>query len=42
MRASLGDANDRRATLLHFLDGATPEELDDLRAALSEVEQRRG
>lgn len=42
MRASLGDASDRRATLLHFLDGATPEELDDLRAALSEVEQRRG
>lgn len=42
MRASLGDARDRRATLLHFLDGATPEELDDLRAALSEVEQRRG
>ncbi|MEO6019309.1 MAG: BlaI/MecI/CopY family transcriptional regulator [Knoellia sp.] len=42
MRASLDDANDRRATLLHFLDGATPEELDDLRAALSEVEQRRG
>lgn len=42
MRATLGDASDRRATLLHFLDGATPEELDDLRAALSEVEQRRG
>lgn len=42
MRASLGDASDRRAALLHFLDGATPEELDDLRAALSEVEQRRG
>jgi predicted transcriptional regulator len=42
MRASLDDADDRRATLLHFLDGATPEELDDLRAALSEVEQRRG
>ncbi|KGN31692.1 transcriptional regulator [Knoellia sinensis KCTC 19936] len=42
MRASLGDATDRRTALLHFLDGATPEELDDLRAALSEVEQRRG
>lgn len=42
MRATLDDASDRRATLLHFLDGATPEELDDLRAALSEVEQRRG
>ena len=42
MRASLDDASDRRATLLHFLDGASPDELDDLRAALSEVEQRRG
>lgn len=42
MRESLGSATDRRAALLHFLDGATPEELDDLRAALSEVEQRRG
>ena len=41
MRATLDDASDRRATLLHFLDGATPEELEDLRAALSEVEQRR-
>lgn len=42
MRASLDDVADRRAALLHFLDGATSEELDDLRAALSEVEQRRG
>ncbi|GAA4117364.1 BlaI/MecI/CopY family transcriptional regulator [Knoellia locipacati] len=42
MRASLDDVTDRRAALLHFLDGATSEELDDLRAALSEVEQRRG
>ena len=42
MRASLGDVADRRAALLHFLDGATPEELHDLRAALAEVEQRRG
>lgn len=42
MRATLDDASDRRATLLHFLDGATAEELEDLRAALSEVEQRRG
>jgi predicted transcriptional regulator len=41
MRASLGDVPDRRAALLHFLDGATPDELADLRAALSEVEQRR-
>ena len=42
MRASLDDVTDRRAALLHFLDGATSEELDDVRAALSEVEQRRG
>lgn len=42
MRESLGNVTDRRAALLHFLDGATPEELDDLRAALTEVEQRRG
>ena len=42
MRAALGDVPPRRAALLHFLDGATSEELDDLRAALSEVEQRRG
>lgn len=42
MRESLGTVTDRRAALLHFLDGASPEELDDLRAALSEVEQRRG
>lgn len=41
MRASLGDVSDRRAALLHFIDGSTPAELDDLRAALSEVEQRR-
>lgn len=32
---------DRRAALLHFLDRSTPEELDDLRAALAELEQRR-
>ncbi|KGN37165.1 BlaI/MecI/CopY family transcriptional regulator [Knoellia subterranea] len=42
MRASLGNTTDRKAALLHFLDGATPEELDDLRAALAEVEQKRG
>ena len=42
IRASLDDTGDRRAALLHFLDGATPEELDDVLAALSEVEQRRG
>lgn len=42
MLESLGNVTDRRAVLLHFLDSATPEELDDLRAALTEVEQRRG
>ncbi|MGL4745520.1 MAG: BlaI/MecI/CopY family transcriptional regulator [Dermatophilaceae bacterium] len=31
---------DRRAAMLHFLDGASSAELDDLRAALAEVEAR--
>lgn len=31
---------DRRVAMLHFLDDASPAELDDLRAALAEVEQR--
>lgn len=31
---------DRRLAMLHFLDDASPGELDDLRAALAEVEQR--
>lgn len=42
MRASLEDASDRHAALLHFLDGASPDELAELRAALAEVERRRG
>lgn len=33
---------DRRGAMLHFLDDASPAELDDLRAALAEVEQRHG
>ncbi|MGL5818467.1 MAG: BlaI/MecI/CopY family transcriptional regulator [Phycicoccus sp.] len=33
---------DRRAALLHFLDGASSAELDDLKAALAEVEARAG
>ncbi|MGL5864890.1 MAG: BlaI/MecI/CopY family transcriptional regulator [Dermatophilaceae bacterium] len=33
-------ATDRRAALLHFLDGASNAELDDLKAALAEVEAR--
>jgi predicted transcriptional regulator len=32
---------DRRAAMLHFLDDATPEEIDDLKAALAEVEARQ-
>ncbi|MGL5853267.1 MAG: BlaI/MecI/CopY family transcriptional regulator, partial [Phycicoccus sp.] len=31
---------DRRAAMLHFLDGASSAELDDLKAALAEVEAR--
>ena len=34
------EAQDRRVALLHFLDGASAEELDDLRAALRAVEAR--
>jgi predicted transcriptional regulator len=32
----------RRSALLHFLDESTPEELDELKAALAELEARRG
>jgi predicted transcriptional regulator len=31
----------RRTALLHFLDESTPEEIDELRAALAELEARR-
>ena len=34
------DLTDRRAALLHFLDGASSDEIDDLKAALAEVEAR--
>lgn len=34
------DSSDRRAALMHFLDGASSAEVADLRAALSEVERR--
>lgn len=34
------DVSDRRAALLHFLDGASSGEIDDLKAALAEVEAR--
>jgi len=32
---------DRRAAMLHFLDDASPEEIDDLKSALAEVEARQ-
>ena len=32
----------RRSALLHFLDESTPEELDELKAALAELEARGG
>ena len=42
MRRTLDDmeVTDRRTALLHFLDGATSDELADLKAALAEVEAR--
>jgi predicted transcriptional regulator len=42
MRQPLGvlDGVDRRAAMLHFVDTASAAELDDLRAALAEVEAR--
>lgn len=43
MRRTLDDMHvtDRRTALLHFLDGATAEELSDLKEALAEVEARQ-
>lgn len=43
MRRTLDDMDvtDRRAALLHFLDGATEEEIGDLRSALAEVDARK-
>lgn len=42
MRRTLDDMDvtDRRAALLHFLDGASSAEIADLKAALAEVESR--
>lgn len=42
MRRTLDDMEviDRRAALLHFLDGASTGEIADLKAALAEVEAR--
>ena len=31
----------RRSALLHFLDESTPEEIDELKAALADLERRR-
>ena len=35
------DTSDRRAAMLHFLDSASPAEIDDLKAALAELESRQ-
>ncbi len=42
MRRTLDDMDviDRRAALLHFLDGASSDEIADLKAALADVEAR--
>lgn len=42
MRASIDelDIDDRKTAILHFLVGATPEEIADVRAALEELEVR--
>lgn len=36
------DRDERRTAILHFIDGASPAEIDELRAALADVEQRTG
>lgn len=43
MRSTLNDMDvtNRRAALLHFLDGATEDEIADLRSVLAEIESRR-
>ena len=42
MRETLGDleAPDHKGAMLHFLDDASPQEIDDLKAALAEIERR--
>jgi predicted transcriptional regulator len=42
MRETLGDleARDRKGAMLHFLDDASPQEIDELKAALAEIERR--
>ena len=43
MRHALGElaGTERRSALLHFLDESTPEEIDELRAALAALEARQ-
>jgi len=36
------EPSDRRAAMMHFLDGASAGEIDDLKAALAELEARQG
>lgn len=35
------DVTDRRAALMHFLDGASEDEIEDFKAAIAEIETRR-
>lgn len=35
------ESSDRRAAMLHFLDAASPEEIDDLKSALAQLESRQ-
>lgn len=43
MRRTLDDMDvtNRRAALLHFLDGASEDEIEDVRSALAEIDARR-
>ena len=43
MRRTLDDmeVTNRRAALMHFRDGATEEEIEDVRSALAEIDDRR-
>lgn len=43
MRRTLDDmeVTDRRAALMHFLDGATESEIDDVRSALGAIDAKR-
>lgn len=35
------ESSDRRGAMLHFLDAASPEEIDDLKSALAQLESRQ-